>query len=304
MEFPMMALPLMDLLPTKQDEIIDALVGHSGLRWICLEGVVAEGLLIGRTGCMALVNILCNTAHKIVSLYLKNIQLTREGPTTLARGLASNSTLNELSISDTNVEEDRTPFTEPEWHTIFSALSSSPMCRLEKLQLRCSNLKTLDISHTLLMAISGWREILQPLQTPCFRLECLILNYAGLDNNAITCLTDALVHNHNSRLKELHLEGNPNITAAGWTAFSSVLQSTYLALECINLYLDDEENPMNDDNMIFFANSQANNNKMRELLCFGTRTDNMTVAGYAAFNTYHSNHSLEKCAFIANSFFA
>ena len=54
----------------------------------------------------------------------------------------------------------------------------------------------------------------------------------------------------------------------------------------------------------FFANSQANNNKMRELLCFGTRTDNMTVAGYAAFNMYHSNHSLEKCAFIANRFFA
>ena len=241
------------------------LVGHSGLRWIRLEGVVAEGLLIGRTRCMALVNILCNTAHKIVSLYLKNIQLTREGPTTLARGLASNSTLNELSISDTNVEEDRTPFTEPEWHTIFSALYSSPMCRLEKLQLRCSNLKTLDISHTLKMTISGWREILQPLQTPCFRLECLILNYAGLDNNAITCLTDALVHNHNSRLKELHLEGNPNITAAGWTAFSTVLQSPYLALECINLYLDDEENLMNDDNMIFFrklAGKQQQNERI------------------------------------------
>ena len=220
----------------------------------------------------------------------------------MARGLASNSTLNELSIFDTNVEEDRTPFTEPGWHTIFSAFCS-PMCRLEKLQLWCDNLKTLDISHTLQMTISGWREILQPLQTPCFRLECLIFNYAGLDNNAITCLTDALVHNHNSRLKELYLEGNPNVTAAGWTAFSTVLQSPYLALECINLYLDDEENPMNDDNMIFFANSQANNNKMREL-CFGTRTDNMTVAGYAAFHTYHSNHSLEKCAFIAKRFFA
>jgi len=158
----------------KADEIIDALVGHSDLRWIHLEGV-AEGLLIGRTGCVALVTILCNTAHIIVSLHLKNTQLTREGPATLARGLASNSTLNELSISNTNVEEDRTPFTEPGWHTIFSAFCS-PMCRLEKLQLRCSNLKTLDISHTLQLTISGCREILQPLQTPCFRLECLILN--------------------------------------------------------------------------------------------------------------------------------
>ena len=74
MEFPMMALPLMDLLPTKQDGIIDLLVGHSGLRWIHLEGV-AEGLLIGRTGCVALVTMLvCNTAHKIVSLHLKNTQ--------------------------------------------------------------------------------------------------------------------------------------------------------------------------------------------------------------------------------------
>jgi hypothetical protein len=156
MEFPMMALPLMDLLPTKQDEIIDALVGHSGLRWIHLEGAVAEGLLIGRTGCVALVTILCNTAHKIVSLLLKNTQLTCEGPATLARGLASNSTLNELSISDTNVEEDRTPFTEPGWHTLFSAFRS-PMCWLEKLQLRCSNLKTLDISHTLqVWCTRGW----------------------------------------------------------------------------------------------------------------------------------------------------
>jgi len=73
------------------------------------------------------------------------------------------------------------------------------------------------------------------------------------------------VHNHNSRLKELHFEGNPNVTAAGWTAFSTVLQSPYSALECINLYLDDEENPMNDDSMIFFhklAGKQQQNERI------------------------------------------
>ena len=73
------------------------------------------------------------------------------------------------------------------------------------------------------------------------------------------------VHNHNSRLKELHLEGIPNVTAAGWMAFSTVLQSPYLALECINQYLDDEENPMNEDSMIFFcklAGKQQHNERI------------------------------------------
>jgi len=38
-----------------------------------------------------------------------------------------------------------------------------------------------------------------------------------------------------------------------------------LALECIKLYLDDEENPMNDDNMIFFrklAGKQQQNERI------------------------------------------
>ena len=85
--------------------IIEALIGYSGLKRIYLSGD-SERLLIGMKGFTALVDILCNSASKIETLYLEDTQLGDEGATILASGLASNSTLSELCISDTDEDDD------------------------------------------------------------------------------------------------------------------------------------------------------------------------------------------------------
>ncbi len=81
--------------------------------------------------------ILGNPASKIEALHLENTLLGDEGATILGRGLASNSTLNKLCIPDTNEDIDPS-ITESGWQALFSALCSA-MCRLEKLELKSSN---------------------------------------------------------------------------------------------------------------------------------------------------------------------
>jgi hypothetical protein len=238
----------------------------------------------------------------------------------LARGLASNSTLNELCIPDTDEDIDPS-ITESGWHVLFSALCS-PMCRLEKLELKSSNvndastlslssslrqssnLKTLDLSSTSHITIAGWREIFQPLLTTLCILECLILDGNRLDNDAMTCLANAL--GNNSRMRELYLNGNPDATAAGWVAFSSFLMNPNSSLEKLHLLGTHLMHgiQMNDNVIVSSAWALANNNKLKELLCDGFR-QRVPFNSYAAFtrvqcnsssilHTYRSNHTLVK----------
>ena len=109
---------------------------------------------------------------------------------------------------------------------------------------------------------------------------------------------DALTNN--SWLRELDLRGNHDIMAAGWVAFSSVLENPYSSLERTNVC-----NHMNTCIMISVVQALANNNKLSELLLEAWSYAYISTEVNAAFvqvlcnssnilDTYSSNHTLGK----------
>ncbi len=298
--------------------VLNALVGHSGLRSIHLEGV-STGLRIGLNGCQALATMLRRSESKLDVLHLANAKFGDEGATILAHALTSNYTLKHLSISDTSEHEDEDDvITEIGWQVIFSALNRA-VCRsrLEELYLQSNNvavlslsdalrtlrdLKVLDLSYNPGIPTTCWQAIFQPLRTPGCFLESLLLNDVGLDTDAVIVLANALINN--DRLRVLELQYNSDVSASGWTAFSTVLQNPNSPLERIDLYMDQEDNTINDDTMISLSNALANN-KTLMMLRLGW-TENISDTGYAAMtrilcnsssilDTYLSNHTLEDC---------
>ena len=144
-----------------------------------------------------------------------------------------------------------------------------------------ATLETLDLGWSI-----HWLAFLQPLQDPSCRLKKLILNCCAITDEVATALRNALTNN--SRLRELGLVSNRDVTATGWVGFSTVLRNPNSSLEKLDL----RGNRINDHVMTSFADALANNNMLREL-------------GYASFSnifcnnasilsTFHSNHSLEK----------
>ena len=149
--------------------------------------------------------------------------------------------------------------------------------------------------------LAGCREMSQPLhlQTPFCMLDCVILRNTRLNNDALICLANALTNN--GRLRELDLRGNPDAMAAGWVAFSSVLQNPYSSLvERTTLC-----SHMNIRIMISFVQALANNNKLSELLLEAWSYAYISTEVNAAFirvlcnsssilNTFSSNHTIGK----------
>ena len=140
--------------------------------------------------------------------------------------------------------------------------------------------------------ISARANFFTVLQNPNSSLEKLRVRCSSIDDEAIDTLKNSLVSN--SRLKVLE------VTAAGWAAFSTILQYPNSALEVLDLL----RNCCIHNRVLFhFADALRNNSKMRELLL--PDSNNITIDGYAAFSpilcdsasivqTYHSNHTLEK----------
>mmetsp|Transcript_26264 Transcript_26264/g.56396 ORF Transcript_26264/g.56396 Transcript_26264/m.56396 type:complete len:272 (-) Transcript_26264:183-998(-) len=92
----------------------------------------------------------------------------------------------------------------------------------------------------------------------------------------MTSLTNSLTNN--SSLRTLNLSDNCDITtAAGWQAFSAVLQSHHSVLETLDLsYID-----INDEALNSLTNALVGNNMLRELYLQGTR---ITTTGWEAFS--------------------
>ncbi|KAL9178491.1 hypothetical protein ACHAXT_001829 [Thalassiosira profunda] len=104
----------------------------------------------------------------------------------------------------------------------------------------CGALRHLDLSRSPSIAVRGWRAVAALLEDPNSTLQQLNLRENGINDESATIIANALAPN--SRLEQLYLDSNPNITSKGWVAFSTVLcdatsaNSTFLSnhtLQCL-----------------------------------------------------------------------
>ena len=235
-----------------------------------------------------------------------------------ASGLSRNSTLTELEIRGAG------EVTVSGWQAILAAF---PQCEVKKLAissggnevndtvilslsnalLNKTTLKTLDLSDNWSITTVGWNVLFQLLQGSNSALENLNLSCNSITDEGIDALANVLVNN--SRLRELSLRRNHNVTAAGWVTLSSALRDPNSALEKLDL----SRNHINDNVMVSYADALSTNSKLRELKLDLDNNSNsiITTESYAAFthilcnissvlSTYHSNHTLEKLSSESN----
>eukprot|EP00579_Thalassiosira_antarctica_P013627 CAMPEP_0201938610 /NCGR_PEP_ID=MMETSP0903-20130614/41659_1 /ASSEMBLY_ACC=CAM_ASM_000552 /TAXON_ID=420261 /ORGANISM="Thalassiosira antarctica, Strain CCMP982" /LENGTH=652 /DNA_ID=CAMNT_0048479899 /DNA_START=124 /DNA_END=2079 /DNA_ORIENTATION=+ len=241
-------------------------------------------------------------------LFLQENRINDAAGDSLADFLTNNSTLKALDLSccrDITVARSR---------SLFEFLRS-PNCKLEELHLLNTgfsddvpislahslinnrSLRSLDLSANCDITKIGWTAFSFILLNPHTVLENLCLSSCGMNDETVSSIANALTNN--CRLRELRLSSNNDVTAAGWEAFSTVLQNPNSALEKLDL----QSNSINDGTMISTANSLVKNNKLKELLLDGNYA--ISANGWAAFSrvlcntssiiaTYHSNHILQK----------
>ena len=152
--------------------------------------------------------------------------------------------------------------------------------------------------------LGGWLALVQLLQRPSCCIECLQLGGSNLSDDIIVPLANAL--SNNSRLRELSLSNNGDVTAVGWEALVGVFRNPNSTLEVLDL----SNNRIDDQVMVPLADVLANNEKLKALT-IGYRTDMLfrphvtSNDSGAAFSrmlcntssilgTYNSNHTLEK----------
>jgi len=291
------------------DNAIEALIGHAGLSKISLCNVRIEA-----RGCALLASLLEN----LTSLTLSHItKIDDPGASTLASGIASNTTLTELILGHLGT------ITTVGFEAIFDALQRS-RCRLELLTVRVdwtlmSNRIALFLSRVLLQHKStlkslelnnliGLEFVFQLLRGTDSVLESLSLSH--IDDDEIIALSEALINNNNTKLKELDMRGNGMnmLTFEGWIAFATVLSFRNSMLEKMYFSFSTHDT-INDNVLISFAEALVNNKMLRELELpvydFNDITSVITSVGYAAFtrllcdsssimSTYQSNHTLKK----------
>ena len=90
-------------------------------------------------------------------------------------------------------------------------------------------------------------------------LEKLNLRRNYFTDEVVAAFANALANNIS--LRELDLSSNHDITAMGWVAFSAVLRNPNSALERLGLRC----NNINDNVMITFAHTLANNSRLRDI---------------------------------------
>ena len=155
----------------------------------------------------------------------------------IVAGFIRNAPIKELSINGAH------NMTNVGWLAIFTTLQMNQTCRLEQLFLSSSiineaaalslssvllrhrtTLETLDLGWSIQnMTIAGWLAFLRPLQDPSCRLKKLILKCIAITDEVAAVLTNALANN--SRLRELDLSNNCDVTTTGWVGFSTVLRN-------------------------------------------------------------------------------
>jgi hypothetical protein len=287
-------------------EIFDALARHSSLTKISIEQSVAEGwqyrkILIN--GWESLTALLRKSSSSLLVLELDDTPMDTEVASILAAGLLANASLKEFSVNSTQ------QMTRNGWDAIFAALKRSA-CTLEKLSV-CMNQSMEDdvlssISNALLdnctlksLSLHGdedyapsatvansW-DLIQLLHNPMCGLEILYLHSVGLNNDSIISLRNVIANN--SRLRELRLDSNHDVTTDGWVNFLTFPSNAKLEM----LFLGYNNN-INDEALEVFRISLTNNCRLKDLHLSYLR--NVTTAGWTAFSAVlrNPNSSLEK----------
>ena len=133
------------------------------------------------------------------------------------------------------------------------------------------------------VTIAGWRAFIKPLS-----------------DKGVDALTNALVNN--SRLRELALSSNLDVTITGWIALSTLHRNPDSALKALDLGFNVS---MNNYAMISFADRLANNSWLKNLEVTKFDSNNIVADGWEAvthivcnrstlLSTYHSNHTFQK----------
>jgi hypothetical protein len=236
-------------------------------------------------------------------LELKGTPMDTEVASILAAGILENASLKEFALNSTQ------QMTKKGWNVIFAALKRSA-CTLEKLKIYMNRRMEDDvlssISNALLenctlksLSLRSYGEyvpsatfanrgaLMQLLHNPACALEILHLHNVGFNIDSIISLRNVIANN--SRLRELHLFRNHDVTTDGWVNFLTFPSNAKLE----KLFLGYNDN-INDEALDVFRMSLTNNRSLKDLQLGTFR--NVTTAGWTAFSDVvrNPNSLLEK----------
>ncbi|KAL7548449.1 hypothetical protein ACHAWF_011732, partial [Thalassiosira exigua] len=301
--------------------LVRSLEGYDGLSqfslgknhvasWTCR---ALEELLAG--GPPSRPRLLAGPASNLKELILERNWIDDAALCVLARGLASNATLEDLDLK-------RNSLVTPVGWTTFASCFGNPNIALERLDLtdncladvgmmalggaltRNTSLRVLDLSRRrlsgepLTISAVGWTSFFDGLRNSSAPVDEIHLRGHGIDDERLGAITNALAADA-SGIKILDLSDNPRTTREGWRRFfDACLRPPASSLEGLFLC----ENDLTDDVVRDLASSLRGNAKV-EAVDLGENPD-ITKAGWSAFARLlcddadvdaasSSNHSIE-----------
>lgn len=158
-----------------------------------------------------------------------------------------------------------------------------------------SRLSSIDLSNNTVTG-GGLAALASLVSKPKSFLTHVDLRHCSLDDVGAGILASAL--GRNSTIQHLNLAQNRGITVTGWRSFSTVLRNPNSLLETLNLGF----NSIDDDALVSFASSLANNSKLKEMSILSSTTtftrwdalSNALCNKSSIDATLKSNHTLER----------
>jgi len=247
----------------------------------------------------------------IHTLHLPFPNFSEKGAIALGRSFV-NKSLASLDLSHVSANSS---FGRTGWEALFSALPES----METLRLYDAgvhndsldvllnflatneSLKDIDLDENRTISKAGWIDFFSRL--PSNKLEKLSLNGNNIDDEVISSVVSALVGGSRCpHLKQLGLSRN-EISPAGWSEVSTLLQESIMKLEKLTVGGKDEYR-IDDGALNVFANSLVNNSSLKALHIWGS-FESITEMGWSTLSNvlcnkstvdsiYSSNHTLER----------
>ena len=175
-------------------------------------------------------------------------------------------------------------FDDEKIESLANALANN--CRLKKLNLCCNRSVT----------AAGWQTLFQLLQRPSCELESLNIGANGLTDETVESLASAI--SNGSRLRELDLGRNSDVSSATWQVLVHALRIHAPALEMLGMHAVDN------DLIDSFTDLLTDNHKLKKLriLDRNKQVRNVYMAAFtrilndtsSILNTYNSNHIVEE----------